>query len=227
MTSFQRYAVALTAIWFLVTLPRFRRSAVVLLGGLSALGLFTLAAWLSGEVSLRELGLGVPTSWLVTVGLAVGWLVLMLAYSPLADRLATRLVDEPPSLGAFRALQRSTARLLAGIVAAWVIGGFLEELISRGVVLQAVRALGSPRLGAPVATAVAVGTAAAGAGLMHLYQGRRAVLIVTQLSALFGLLFVVSGYNLWTVILCHGLYDTVAFVRFATGRSRYATAVDR
>jgi len=36
------------------------------------------------------------------------------------------------------------------------------------------------------------------------------------------LLFVISGHNLWTVILCHGLYDTIAFIRFATGKSRYS-----
>ena len=42
------------------------------------------------------------------------------------------------------------------------------------------------------------------------------------LSALLGVLMVVSGHNLWAVILCHGLYDTVAFIRYATGRSRYA-----
>ena len=51
---------------------------------------------------------------------------------------------------------------------------------------------------------------------MHLYQGPRATVIVTQLSVMFGVLFVVSGYNLWAVILCHGMYDTVAFIRFAS-----------
>jgi transposase InsO family protein len=45
---------------------------------------------------------------------------------------------------------------------------------------------------------------------------------ITQLSLLFGVLFILSGPNLWAVILCHGGYDTVAFVRFASGKSRYA-----
>jgi hypothetical protein len=46
--------------------------------------------------------------------------------------------------------------------------------------------------------------------------------IITQLSSLFGLLMVVSGYNLWAVIIGHCLYDTVAFIRFANGKSRYS-----
>src|SRR5262249_61568746 len=74
----------------------------------------------------------------------------------------------------------------------------------------------------PIATGVAVSIAASGAGLIHLYQGPRGVVITTQLSFLFGVLFVVSGYNLWAVMLCHGLYDTVAFVRFANKKSKYS-----
>ena len=37
-----------------------------------------------------------------------------------------------------------------------------------------------------------------------------------------GILFVASGRNLWAVILCHGLYDTIAFIRFANRQSRYS-----
>jgi hypothetical protein len=48
------------------------------------------------------------------------------------------------------------------------------------------------------------------------------MVIVTQLSVLFGVLFVLSGCTLWAVVLCHGMYDTVAFVRFAFGKSKYS-----
>jgi hypothetical protein len=49
---------------------------------------------------------------------------------------------------------------------------------------------------------------------------------VTQLSVLFGVPFVISGENLWTVVLCHGLYDTVAFIRFANRSSKYSNLDD-
>ena len=159
---------------------------------------------------------------LATVGFAVAGLAVLLAYSPVADKIATRLVDKPPTLGAFRALQQSRTKLVLGIVVAWVLGGFLEELAFRGIVLRSIRGLASTWLVAPVATGIAIAAAAVGAGLVHLYQGRRAVVIVTQLSVLLGVLFVVSGYNLWTVIVCHGLYDTIAFIRFAKKKSRYS-----
>lgn len=222
MTPFQQHAVLLVAVWLLIVVARFRRSIPVLIGGLLAIGLYTFVALVGRAVSMQELGLSISVSWLSTVRFAVAWLAFMLAYSPLADRVATRWVDEPPSLGAFRMLQQSRSKLVVGIVVAWVLGGFLEELIFRGIILQSIGALASSWLLAPMATAIAVCSAAAGAGLIHLYQGLRAVIIVTQLSVLFGLLFVVSGHNLWAVMLCHGLYDTIAFIRFANKKSKYS-----
>ncbi len=146
----------------------------------------------------------------------------MLAYSPLADKLATRLIQKPPTLIAFGALQQSRAKLIAGILLAWIFGGFLEELILRGIILQSIEMRLSAWLVKPLAVAIAICAAALVAFVIHLYQGLRAALIITQLSILFGLLFVISGHNLWSVILCHGLYDTVAFVRFANKQSRYS-----
>jgi uncharacterized protein len=226
MTAFQQYALLLIAIWIVIVVVRFRRSTIVLTGGLLAISLFTLFAFLCHDVSIQQLGLGLPESWLATIGFAVAWLALMLAHSPLADRLATRWFAKPPNLKAFRALQQSRIKLLIGIVVAWILGGFLEELVFRGIVLQAIEALMAPTLGGLMAVVVAVCTAAAGAGLMHLYQGPRAAIIITQLSVLFGVLFVVSGHNLWAVILCHGLYDTVAFIRFANKKSNYSKLDD-
>ena len=48
--------------------------------------------------------------------LSVGWTVLMLLLTPLADRVATKFFAKPPMLGAFRVLQESRLKLMAGIV---------------------------------------------------------------------------------------------------------------
>jgi membrane protease YdiL (CAAX protease family) len=222
MTPFHEHAVWLIALWLVMVGVRFRRSKAVLAGGLLAVGAYTLVGLARHDVSRQDLGLVAPTSFLATGGLAVAWLVLMLVYSPWADRLATRWVERAPTLEAFRLLQQSKSHLLAGIALAWVLGAFLEELAFRGIVLRSVEALLSTALARPLAVALAVGVAAAGAGVVHLYQGVRAAVVITQLSALFGVLFVVGGYNLWAVVVCHGLYDTVAFIRFANRQSRYS-----
>jgi membrane protease YdiL (CAAX protease family) len=177
---------------------------------------------MDGDELLGAVALTLPDSWLVTVAWAAAWTALMLAYSPLADRLAAKAFAAPPALGAFRAIQKSTVNLAVGIVIAWVLGGFMEEMLMRGLVLKYVAARLMPVVPPAVAVTAAVIAAAIGGALLHIYQGPRAMLIILQLSALFGVLFVASGYNLWAAILCHGFYDTVAFVRFASGKSRYA-----
>jgi membrane protease YdiL (CAAX protease family) len=222
MTTFHAIALAFTALWIAVVVIRFRNSRIVLIGGLAIIGAYAAVSCVLGGVTLAELGLAHPQSWLRTLAVAVGGLAVMLGYSPLADRLATRWFTKPPTLGTFKALQQSTAKLVAGIAIAWVLGGFLEELAFRGIVLKGIAGALSPLVGTWPATTVAVLVAAAGAGTLHLYQGARAAVIVTQLSVLFGVLFLVSGFELWTVILCHGLYDTIAFIRFATRKSRYS-----
>jgi len=173
-------------------------------------------------VWMDKLGLGAPNSWFLTAGLAVVWFGLMFAYSPLADWLASRWVHKPPTLGVFRAIQQSKGQLIMGIVVAWLLGGILEELIFRGLVFNLVETVLATWFARPIGTVVAIGVAAFGATLFHIFQGPRAMIIIVQLSILFGVLFVVSGHNLWTVMTCHGLYDTVAFVRFANKKSKYS-----
>jgi membrane protease YdiL (CAAX protease family) len=222
VTTFQQTALLFIALWLVMVAVWFRRSIPVLLGGLVLTGVYVLACLAYGKLTAGELGLGAPDSWPATIGFAVGWLAVMLAYSPVADRLATRLVQKPPTLDTFRAIQESKAKLIAGIVVAWVLGGFLEELVFRGIVLKSVECLLAAWFIGTIAASIAVCVAAVGAGIVHLYQGPRAVVIVTQLSVLFGVLFVVSGHNLWAVMLCHGLYDTIAFIRFAAKKSKYS-----
>ena len=222
MSTFQFIVLALIVLWFVLVVFRFQRSSVVLIGGLLGIGLVTLAAFASGKVTLDELGLGSSHPWWSTLGFALGGLGLMLAASPLADRLATRWVHAPPTLEAFSMIQQSKSRLVAGILAAWLLGGVLEELLARGIVLKSVESILTIWLMPPLAAGLAVILAAIGAGLIHSYQGHRAVLIITQLSILLGVLFVLSGYNLWPVMLCHGMYDTIGFVRYAAKKSKYS-----
>jgi len=171
---------------------------------------------------MESVGLGIPNSWFITIIVAIVWLGVMLVYSPFADWLASRWTKKPPHLDSFRAIQKSKLKLIVGIVLAWIFGGILEELILRGIILKAVQSFLTTLIVASISTGLGIIIAAVCAFIIHFYQGLRAMIIIVQLSVLFGILFVVSGYNLWAVILCHGLYDTVAFIRFAKKKSKYS-----
>jgi hypothetical protein len=62
MTTFQQIALLLTAVWLALVVVRFRRSSIVLIGGLLAIGLYTLAAFAYGIVTPDELGLSLGIS---------------------------------------------------------------------------------------------------------------------------------------------------------------------
>jgi len=135
-------------------------------------GTALIATWPSGLTLLASIGLE-GRSWLVTLAWAAGWLALMVAYSPVADAVASRYFAKPPTLGAFRPLQQSLTKLLLGIVIAWLLGAFLEELAFRGLVLSSTRALLAQWIPNTAAAVLAICIAAAGAGIVHLYQGAR------------------------------------------------------
>ena len=219
---FQLIGLALTAVWLAIVGIWFRRSTPVLVGGLVVIAVYSLAAWIFGIAEPVDVGLNSPGSWWKTVLFSVIWTGMMFAYSPVADSIASRWVETPPTLDAFRPLQDSTAKLLTGIAIAWVLGGFLEELVFRGVVVNSFTTLLTPSLGEAPSAFLGIFVAAAGAALVHFYQGPRAMIIIAQLSVLFGLAFVLAGYNLWAAILCHGFYDTIAFIRFALKKSAYS-----
>lgn len=171
---------------------------------------------------MNPINLSPSHSWPLTLGFALVWLGLMLAYSPLADRVTSRWFKKPPKLEAFRKIQQSRSKLIFGIIIAWLLGGILEEFIFRGVILNYIISLLSPMLDRLTAVIIAILVAALLASLFHFYQGPRAMVIIAQLSVLFGVLYVISGYDLIAVMLCHGFYDTIAFVRFAKRQSKYS-----
>ncbi len=173
-------------------------------------------------VFLEKLGFRSPHSWPFLIISSIIWLGLLIAYSPVADEIASYIYKKPPRLGAFKSLQKSFWNLFFGIIIAWLLGGFLEEIFLRGIILQYLqKTLGGPT-NIIVASGIAIIVAALIAGIIHLYQGPRGAIIIAQLSIMFGILFVINGNILWSTIICHGLYDTIAFVRFANKQSKYS-----
>ena len=74
LTTFQHIALLLTIVWLLLVIVRFRRSRLVLICGLVAIGLYTVVALILGKVTPEELGLGIPYSWVPTIFLSLVWL---------------------------------------------------------------------------------------------------------------------------------------------------------
>lgn len=118
MTTFDQLALLLIVLWLALIFARYRRSIIAVIIGLPVVAIFTAFGLASGEVTFAELGVVTPIPMALTVGYSLVALAFMLAYSPVADRLATRFFKEPPDLSAFKRIQQSEANLPGGIAGA-------------------------------------------------------------------------------------------------------------
>jgi membrane protease YdiL (CAAX protease family) len=171
---------------------------------------------------LSSIGFISPKSWtFLSISTAI-WLGIMIAYSPQANKLASAIFSEPPNLDVFKPIQQSVCGMIFGIVIAWLFGGFIEEIFLRGIILQILQKALIPIFGIYLSSGLAIVFSGVLAGIIHLYQKPRGAIIITQLSILCGILFVINGNVIWSVIICHGIFDTIAFILYANKRSTFS-----
>ena len=90
---------------------------------------------------------------------------------------------------------------------AWTLAAFGEEMVFRGYLIRRLLDLAGDSPGARAAGLVISSILF---GLAHGYQGWAGVIATGTIGALLASLYFVASRNLWPVILCHGLVDTVA-----------------
>jgi membrane protease YdiL (CAAX protease family) len=118
-----------------------------------------------------------------------------------------------PNLEAFEVIRGNLAALAAGLVIAWVFGAFIEEFLLRGFLLNTLNELFSKK-GCPqwLTWTVAVLITSVFAGIGHTYQGIVGIIGTGFCAVGFSAIYLMNRRNLWSCILAHGLYDTIAFI---------------
>ncbi|MES1199698.1 MAG: CPBP family intramembrane glutamic endopeptidase, partial [Pseudomonadota bacterium] len=157
----------------------------------------------------RELGLRRPASWLKTLGLAVFAVVIAdLGAFAIGFLIQTQTSWPPLDVTYIRSsIQGDTVAYAIWIaLVVWGSAAFGEELFSRGFVLDRLQIVfGRGRVG----IGVAVLAQAALFGWLHSIQGPTGMVITAYAGIVFGVIYFVSGRNLWTTILAHGITDTI------------------
>jgi uncharacterized protein len=185
-----------------------KADAVALAGVIASLAL----AWLM----LRSRGLGwasvglriSPQQLLLTVLPAV--IGLLIVNAVLSGILAA--VGLQADMSRFAFLRGNWAALLLMLVVVWTVAAFGEEMLFRGVLLNALADLFRPHAGNRLAWVLALVLTSAVVGVGHAYYGPAGIIITGVLGAGFGLVYLLSQRNLWAPILTHGVFDTVAFL---------------
>jgi len=176
-----------------------------------AIGKMLLVGVACGLVLLRgerlaDIGLKRPESWTraLIIGLGLAAIVFVAVY--LSERAGFRR-----DLGKFKPVEGNLELAVLSVFYALIGAGFYEEFTFRGFLMQGLAMLFGGSRGAWIGACLLQGALF---GLAHTYQNPLGVAITGTLGILMGLLVLVSGRNLWAVIIGHGLFDASRFVLF-------------
>jgi len=180
--------------------------------------LFVLG-WLSLRIrdgGWAATGLRQPRSWWITIaGACLAAAVLQLGSEFVIGPLVTHVWPEPQSVS--QLFQPETAdwkQALITLLVVWTFAAFGEEMSYRGYLLTRAADLGGR---SSTAWWLAMIVVAILFGFGHYYKGPAGVADSTYSGLVLGSAYLLSGRNLWTAILAHGISDTVAVVLVFTG----------
>jgi len=162
--------------------------------------------------TLRDIGLlreGINTK-IVLTGLvsALIWVAFMqLIYIPV-----NRHVFNVPDYSEYDFIRNSLGAFFMILAAAWVIGGFYEEILFRGFIQTLMERI-FPR-GRLFWTILITSTLF---GVYHCQQGASGIIAGILGGLYWGLLNKKFSGNLWAVIFSHALFDTIELVLIYTG----------
>ena len=186
----------------------------VLMPGVGVIGasLVALVAAVVGRKagSFQDMGLRSPDSWPKLLGTTFLYgVVIQFASTVLLEPLLERITGSAVDISALDRIRGNFVMCLVWIAVGWLMGGFLEEFTFRGFVVTRVHKLLGSR---PAAIWIAILVAAVPFGVAHMYQGPAGMIVTGLIGFLFGVIFLIHGYNLWYPVFAHGFVNTIAMV---------------
>ena len=186
----------------------------VLMPGVGVIGAFLVAlvAAVVGRKagSFQDMGLRSPDSWPKLLGTTFLYgVVIQFASTVLLEPLLERITGSAVDISALDGIRGNFVMCLVWIAIGWLMGGFLEEFTFRGFVVTRVHKLLGSR---PAAIWIAILVAAVPFGVAHMYQGPAGMIGTGLIGFLFGVIFLIHGYNLWYPVFAHGFVNTIAMI---------------
>ncbi|MBB1646645.1 CPBP family intramembrane glutamic endopeptidase [Sphingobacterium sp. UME9] len=164
--------------------------------------------------TLRDLGLDKKnlSSRAILLGIlsALAWVIFMqIIYIPVIKHLFN-----VPDYTEYNFIRSSIERLIMTIFAAWIIGGFYEEVVFRGYIQNILEKRLFKGMGhwlPMVITSILF-------GLYHLQQDIFAVIAACLGGLYWSILYKKGNNNLWVSIISHALFDMITLILIYTGK---------
>jgi len=186
-------------------------------GVLSLLLGFFVVAWLMKRrgQSWPDLGLKRPRRWWSIPGWALAVLtvtiLLQLTLVPLVGRLFGL---PPPDMSRYDPLVGNFPLFIVCAIGTMITGGFIEELIYRGLIVDRLARLFGGTKRAVVLAALLCGVPF---GLIHFKWGVGGMMSTSVMGAGLGLMYLATRRNLWPLIAAHALLDLLLMYQVYSG----------
>ncbi len=166
---------------------------------------------------LSPMGLTRPASWrrVVVIALAAAALRIVLG-GVIIDPITARFLPPAVAPAGAEAIAGSVKDTLLWLLIAWTFAACGEEIGYRGYLLNRAADLGRRSTAAYWLGTVFVAILF---GYGHYYKGPAGMVDSGVAGLILGAAYLVSGRNLWTCILAHGLIDTFGIVALYLGWS--------
>ena len=128
--------------------------------------------------------------------------------------LLTKLFNQGPDLHELQRLVGNTEILILGIIVAWVLAAFGEELVYRGYLTNRAAEIFGASKSAWITAAILVTLLF---GFAHFPQGPTGVTENIIDGGILAAVYFATGRNLWAPIIAHGLTDTIDIVLIYLG----------
>ncbi len=191
-------------------------------GPISLVASVFVASWrlMRNHESWADLGLRKPVSLSRTLGWSLLALIVTIAAGIAIEAAITAAgvagnEIDPRFSQRFVNLPGNTPVFVYWVVVSWVVGGFVEEMLFRGMLISRLERLLS---GGGLAVAMAVILQSAVFGQQHFYyQGWAGALATGGIALVSGVFYLLLKRNLWALILSHGAANTIGLTLIYAG----------
>jgi membrane protease YdiL (CAAX protease family) len=124
------------------------------------------------------------------------------------------LTGVPIDYSSMRHLKGDLQTTIIWLLIVWATAAFGEEIIFRGYLMrQFVKFFGESRISLTIIILVI----SSFFGYMHMQQGITGQIVAGSTGALFSLIFYMRKYDLWFMIVIHGIFNTLGILSFYFG----------
>ena len=157
----------------------------------------------------QELGFqkpdNLPKSILLSVGLGLGIVLCSyFVFLPIIESITGVKIG----LGVFEQLKGNVSLLITSLLLAWVVGGFIEEIIFRSFFISRISFIVPKQVG----IVLAVVLPSILFGYLHSYQGPSGQVLTGVVGLSLAIIFLVNKKNIWLNILTHGFTNTFSML---------------